>query len=167
MMGVKLSAIVAMSQNRVIGVQGQLPWRIPKDLKWFRSITSGHTVIMGRKTFESMGRVLPNRKNIIISRNPDFQVEGAWVYDSLDKALQNQFEPGKLNQEEVFIIGGSELYRLAFSKLSRIYLTLIHSDFSGDTFFPEFDWKDFIQVSREDHSEPPVSFSFLVLDRRF
>src|SRR4051812_41681791 len=116
-----LSAVVAMSQNGVIGVQGQLPWRLPEDLKWFKKVTSGHSIIMGRKTFESIGRVLPNRENIIISRDSQYQVQGAIVVSSLEGAIE--LCQGK--SDEIFIIGGMQIYQLALPKLDRIYLTTI------------------------------------------
>ncbi len=157
----KLSAIVAMSQNRVIGKDGKLPWHLSEDLKRFRAITTGHPIIMGRKTFESIGRILPNRENIIISRNKDYRVEGARVVNSVETAIQ----PFLKSVEEVFVIGGAEIYQMTLSRLDRIYLTLIHAQIEGDATFPEFDLENFIEVSREDRQEP-LPHSFLVLEKR-
>lgn len=161
----RISAIVAMSENRVIGKQGQLPWRLPEDLKRFRAITLGHAVIMGRKTFESIGRPLPHRENIVITRQKNYSAEGVRVVGSLDDALQTC-----ANQDEVFIIGGGEIYREAFPRIHRLHLTLIHAVIEGDASFPEFSASEFREVSREDKedlSEPdsPILYSFLVLDR--
>lgn len=156
----RISAVVAMSENHVIGKGQALPWKIPEDLKRFRSITQGHPIILGRKTFESIGKVLPDRENIILSRRRDFCVSGAVVLSSLDEALK--YCVGKT--DEAFVIGGAEIYRQALPILDRIYLTLIHQDFEGDAYFPEFPWSDFREVSREERLEP-VPFSFLVLER--
>ena len=162
---VKISAVVAMSENRVIGKGGQLPWRLPEDLKRFRILTTGHTVIMGRKTFESIGRPLPNRKNVVISRQPGFHSEGVVVVHSLDEALQSCGQ-----ESEVFVIGGGEIYRAALQKIQRIYLTLVHSQIDGDAYFPEFDESLFREVSREDcfdsaENQENLKYSFIVLDR--
>jgi len=158
---IRISAIVAMSLNRVIGKNNQLPWKISEDLKRFKTITTGHPIVMGRKTFESIGRVLPHRENIIISRQMGYRVEGAQVVQSLEGAL----ELCKGKTDEVFIIGGAEIYRLALSQTDRLYLTLIHQEIEGDAFFPEFARSEFTEVSREDHQDP-IPYSFLVLDRR-
>jgi dihydrofolate reductase len=155
----QVSAIVAMSKNRVIGRENQLPWRLPEDLKRFKKITMNHPIIMGRKTFESIGRVLPGRANIIISRNSHFQAPGAKVVGSLEDALSLC-----KNEKEVFIIGGAEIYKLAMSRIQRIYLTLVHQEIQGDAFFPAIDPGCFKETSREDFQEP-FSHSYLVLDR--
>ncbi len=157
----RLSAIVAMSQNRVIGNKNQLPWKLPEDLKKFREITSGHPIVMGRKTFESIGRVLPHRENVIISRQAGYHVQGARVVQSLEQAIDYY----QHKEEELFIIGGSEIYRLAFPRIERLYLTLIHQDMDGDTFFPDFKLSEFREISREDHTGQ-FSYSFLILERK-
>ncbi len=149
-----------MSQNRVIGKDGGLPWRLPEDLKRFRALTWGKPVIMGRKTFESIGKVLPGRQNVVISRQTQLQIEGAWVVGSLDQALQIC----QSEATEVFVIGGSEIYRTALPQMKRLYLTLIHQDVDGDAYFPELDWSEWVEVSREDRNEP-MAFSFIVLER--
>jgi dihydrofolate reductase len=155
-----ISAIAAMSENRVIGKGNQLPWHIPRDMKWFRKTTLGHPIIMGRKTFESVNKVLPGRENIIVSRQMDYQVPGGFVVSTLENAL----ELCKGKADEVFIVGGAELYRLALPQLDRLYLTQIHQIIEGDAFFPEFSWDDFKLVSREDYKEE-YSFSFFILER--
>ncbi len=128
-----------MAQNRVIGKDNSLIWHFPDDLKHFKKLTSGHHIIMGRKTFESVGRPLPNRTNIIITRQKDYHAEGCLVADSLDAALALVE-----NDEQPFIVGGAEIYKLALEKANTIELTLIKADYEGDTYFPEFDtsvWK--------------------------
>jgi dihydrofolate reductase len=159
-----LSLIAAMSRNRVIGVNNTLPWNIPEDLKRFRQITVDHPIIMGRKTFASIGRPLPKRTNIVISRDRDLKFEGVKVVGSLEEAVQLASDPQTPGSEEAFVIGGGEIYRQALERSDRIYLTLIGQDFKGDAYFPEFDWKAFREVSREKRSEP-LPFEFLVLDR--
>jgi dihydrofolate reductase len=150
-----LSLIVAMSQNRVIGIDNKLPWHLPEDLKRFRKITSGHPVIMGRKTYESIGRLLPQRENIIITRQKDYQVQGATMAHSLESALAKF----KNSEEEVFIIGGGEIFTQAWSMANKIYLTLVESEVEGDAYFPDLNWDLFKLVNKENHSEP-VAYSF-------
>ena len=160
----RISAIVAMSQNRVIGRAGQLPWKLPEDLKHFRRLTTGHPVIMGRKTYESIGRVLPHRDNIIVSRQVGLAIPGAQVVLSLEKAFQ--LCQGKT--DEIFVIGGAQIYEAAYPFIQRLYLTLIQKEMEGDTFFPVFNPSDFTEVSREERTEEgehPFSYTFLVLDR--
>jgi dihydrofolate reductase len=139
-----ISIIVAFANNRVIGKDNQLIWYLPNDLKHFKAITSGHPVIMGRKTFDSIGRLLPNRKNIIITRNAEYQVEGAHVFNSLEEAI-NSCDQG----EEIFIIGGSEIYGQALALAHKIYLTELLHDFEGDAFFPEINFEEWILISEE------------------
>src|SRR3569833_363373 len=121
-----VSAVVAISENRAIGKDNKLLWYLPNDLKHFKAITSGHTVIMGRKTYESVGKPLPNRRNIIITRR-EISIPGCEVVTSVEKALELC-----ANEEEVFIVGGAEIFRLAMSKTDRIYLTIIHHSFDAD-----------------------------------
>jgi dihydrofolate reductase len=156
----RVSLIAAMSETRAIGVENRLPWNLPEDLKRFRELTSGHAVIMGRKTHESIGRLLPNRRNIIISRQPGYRVEGAMVVSSLEGALA-ACDSG---ESEAFVIGGAEIYRLALPRADRLYLTLIHERIPGDAFFPEFDPGAFRETSREER-EASTRYSFVVLDR--
>jgi dihydrofolate reductase len=156
-----ISGIVAMSQNRVIGREGALPWRLPEDLKRFRAVTWGHPVIMGRKTFESIGKVLPGRRNVIISRQSGMKIDGADVVGSLSQA----FEVCGSEESEIFVIGGGEIYRAALPQMGRIYLTLIHQDIEGDAYFPELTGSEWIEVSREERVDP-IRFSLIVLERK-
>jgi dihydrofolate reductase len=156
-----LSAIVALSQNRVIGRNNQLPWRIPADLQRFKKITSGHPVIMGRKTFESIGKVLPGRKNIIISRQLNYKISGAEVFHSLEESLMAY----KNLPDEVFIIGGAQLYQAALSLYDRIYLTIIHQTVEGDAFFPEISMERYRETAREDYLAEPIPYSYSTLER--
>jgi dihydrofolate reductase len=130
-----ITIICALSENRVIGKDNKLPWHIPEDLKRFRSITSGHVVIMGRKTYESMGRLLPNRLNILVTTNTDYHVEGAVIASSLEDAIAK----AKVHEkEEIFIIGGGQIFTQALPFTDRLYLTIVHKTIEGDTFFPEY-----------------------------
>lgn len=158
----KISIVVAMSENRVIGVENRLPWNIPEDLKRFKKITSGHPIIMGRKTFESIGRILPGRTNIVVTRNRDYRVEGAVVCASLTEALEwAARSPGS---DEVCVIGGGEIFREALPIVDRIYLTVVQWPFEGDVFFPEFPEADFREVGRERLSDSPPA-TLRVLER--
>jgi dihydrofolate reductase len=146
-----------MSSNRVIGVNNTLPWHISEDLKHFKSLTTGHTIIMGRKTYESIGRPLPNRRNIVISRNIEASYEGAEVVHSIEDA----FSICK-NDNEVFVIGGSNIYEQALSLVDYIYITEIKKSFSGDAFFPEINKQMWIESSRENHiTNDGLEFSFV------
>lgn len=146
-----------MSSNRVIGVNNTLPWHISEDLKYFKSLTTGHTIIMGRKTYESIGRPLPNRRNIVISRNTEASYEGAEVVHSIEDA----FSICK-NDNEVFVIGGSNIYEQALSLVDYIYITEIKKSFSGDAFFPEINKQMWIESSRENHiTNDGLEFSFV------
>lgn len=153
-----LSIIVAMSENRVIGREGKLPWNLPEDLKRFRKLTLGHPVIMGRKTHESIGRLLPGRTNIILTQQKNYQVPGARVVDSLEKALTEL-------SDEVFILGGGEIYKQFLPRADRIYLTLVHTHIEGDVIFPEIDHSNFKEVGREYHEGSPP-FSFILFEKR-
>ncbi len=143
----KLSLIVAVAENHVIGNNNQLIWHLPNDLKQFRRLTTGHCIIMGRKTFESIGKPLPNRTSVIISRNPAFKIEGCITVDSLENAIS---EAKKIENEEAFIIGGAEIYRLSLPLVDKIYLTEVHHSFEGDTTFPEIDKSIWQETHRED-----------------
>lgn len=140
-----ISAIVAMARNRVIGVNNQIPWYLPADLRFFKKTTMGHHVIMGRRTFMSIGKPLPGRTNIVVSRNPFFLAEGILVAHSLEEALYMAMESG---EKEAFVIGGGQLYLQAMSYLDKVYITRVDAEVAGDTYFPElspFQWK---QLSR-------------------
>ena len=152
-----VSLIAAMARNHVIGKDNQLPWKLPEDLKRFKAITLGHPIIMGRKTFDSLGRPLPGRENIVLSRRPGLVLPGATVFGSLAEA----FERFAGTDNEVFVIGGAEIYAQALSRADRLYLTRIDADFPGDAFFPEVDWRAFTEVSCEVF-ETPLPHRYLV-----
>jgi len=158
-----ISLIVAMSENRVIGNQGQLPWRLSADLKRFKRLTMGHHIIMGRKTFESIGRLLPGRTTVVITRQRDYDAGGALVAHYLDEAMQLA-----QGDDEAFIIGGAEIYRQAMSKVDRIFLTLVHGDVEGDTYLEELDIDRWTRTSDERHSSDEKNefdYSFRVYER--
>ena len=156
-----ISMIVAVGKNRAIGKNNKLLWYIPNDLKHFKKITSGHTVIMGDKTYESIGMLLPNRKNIVLSLDKNYKVEGAEVRNSLEDVL-NEY---KDNEEEIFVIGGGIIYRLALPFADKLYITLVEdSPKDADTFFPDYsEFKNII--SREDFKENELEYSFLELTK--
>ncbi len=157
-----ISFIVAMSENRVIGVGNRLPWHIPEDLKRFKRITSGHPVIMGRKTFDSIGKPLPGRANIVITRNKDWAVPGVLIVNSLDDAIT--LAEKQTGSNEIFILGGGQIFQEALPRADRIYLTIVHTEIQGDTYFPEFDAKNYKATLEEKHSGSP-SFTFRDLER--
>ncbi len=161
----KLSIIVAVAENGVIGHNNQLIWRLPEDLKMFKRLTSGHPIIMGRKTFESIGKPLPNRTSIIITKNPEFQIEGCITVHSLEEAIEAANE---IEENEAFIIGGAEIYRLALPFADKIYLTEVHHAFEGDTFFPAIDKELWEEVNRTDHDideKHLYKYSFVELEK--
>lgn len=140
--------IAAKSDNNVIGKENDLVWHMPADLKFFMNKTKGHFVIMGRKTFESLGKPLPGRPTIIITRNKDYQVEGCWVVDSIDKAFQ---VAEKENQQDVFILGGAQIYDKTINIADKMFITEIQSTFDGDAFFPSINEEIWKEVAREQH----------------
>jgi len=160
----KISLIVAMDQKGVIGINNALPWRLSADLKYFKSVTMGRPIIMGRKTHESIGKPLPGRRNIIISRNQDYSAEDCEVCHSLAEALTLC-----AGEPEVVVIGGRDIFIKAIDRADRIYLTEVHADVLGDTFFPVFDRLEWREVERQkfpadEKNEYP--HSFVVLDRK-
>jgi dihydrofolate reductase len=140
----RISLIVAMSENRVIGRNNQLPWHLPRDLQHFKRTTLHHTVIMGRKTFESMGKPLPQRRNIVITRDRTYRAAGIEIAHGLDEAISLC-----KNEDEIFIAGGAEIFRQALHGADRMYLTLIHAKIEGDVYFPEVNWKEWTLLSDE------------------
>lgn len=157
-----LSIIAAMSENRVIGNENKLVWNIPEELKRFRELTSGHPIIMGRKTHESIGRVLPNRTNIIITRDKDYKVEGAIIVHSLEEAIElARAQPGS---DEIFVIGGGQIYQQAIPLADRIYLTVVEGNYQGDTFFPDYSGFKNI-ISRKRVNSPEVNYLLIILER--
>ncbi|ROR98844.1 dihydrofolate reductase [Sinobacterium caligoides] len=167
----KLSLIVAMADNGVIGRNNKLPWHLPNDLKYFRSVTMGKPIVMGRKTFESIGKALPGRTNIVVSRNPDFSAEGIRVVDSLFAALTLAESIAVIDgSDELMLIGGAQLYRESLAQADCLYLTKVHSDvIEGDAFFPPIDWQQWSEgevTHHEADDNNPYAYSFCVYTRR-
>jgi dihydrofolate reductase len=154
-----ISAIAAIGKNRELGKDGKIPWKIPGEQKYFREVTMGHPIIMGRKTHESIGRALPGRTNIIITRNSAYQAEGCVIVSSIEKAIE---EARKVDQEEIFIIGGGEIYKLAWQYIGKLYLTIVDAAFDADVFFPEYS-KFSTAVSSEKKSAGKYKLEFLEL----
>ena len=157
---VMISAIAALSENNVIGRGNALPWHIPEDLKFFKSTTSGKPVIMGRKTFDSIGRALPNRLNIVITRS-DVVIPGVRVCQTVARAIDIAQKSGA---EEIMVIGGAQIYEQALPLCNRLYLTRVHAQVDGDTFFPTINLKQWREISC-DRREGNPAFSFVVLER--
>ena len=154
--------IVARSRNHVIGRDNQMPWKISADLQFFKRVTMGHPVVMGRKTWESIGRPLPGRRNIVVSRNTQLQLTGAEVAGSLDEALDRLSESSR-----VFVIGGEQLFKQAFGKADRLYITEIEMDVEGgDTFFEVPDQASWKEIERTPGSEGDITFHFVTLERQ-
>ena len=159
----KLSIVVAMAANGVIGRDNQLPWHLPADLKHFKQLTTGKPILMGRKTWESIGRPLPERTNIVITRDPDYQAAGCVVVHSIDAALR-----AVEHHKEAMVIGGSELYRQVLPDVSTIYLTRVHADIEGDAVFPELDageWREVERTDCEPDENNALAYSFITLVR--
>jgi len=165
----RIAMIWAMANNGVIGRQNKLPWHLPNDLEYFKRLTSGKTVIMGRKTYESIGRPLPNRINIVITRAKDFHAEGIKVVNSLPAALELAAAETLISgAEEVMVIGGAEIYKLCLPLAERLYVTLVHADVDGDARFPEWDRQAYQEIGREDFGADgpnPYDYSFVVFDK--
>lgn len=159
-----ISFIVAMDENRVIGKDNQLPWRLPEDLKFFKRVTMGHPIAMGRKTHESIGRILPGRENIVITRQKDYQIEGCTVVSSIEDFVKYSKKQG----DEIFVIGGAEIFNETFDYSDRLYITLIYEEFAGDTFFPEFDVNKWELMSSEKgikDEKNPYDYEFRIYER--
>ncbi|MGY4384741.1 dihydrofolate reductase [Pedobacter sp. UYP24] len=159
-----VTAVVAIAENNAIGKNNELLWYLPKDLKHFKEITKGHTIIMGRKTFDSIKKPLPHRRNIVITRDQDLKIAGAEVVNSVEGALK--IAEG---DEEVFIIGGAEIYKMALSKTDKIYLTRVHQSFDGDAYFPEINMDLWAETASETHlpdEKHNISFTFSTLERK-
>ena len=166
---VSISMIVAMADNRVIGRKNQLPWHLPHDLKYFKATTMGKPIIMGRKTYESIGRPLPGRSNIVVTTNPDFRAEGVKVVHNIDQALEVAEGVAVVDgAQEIMVIGGAQLYAEMLPRTQRLYLTQVHADIEGDAMFPELDWAQWQQLEREDYlaeGSNPYNYSFIVYRR--
>lgn len=167
---VRLALIAALDENRCIGIGQALPWRLPADLQYFKRITSGKAIVMGRTTYESLGRPLPNRTNIVVTRNPDYAGPiGIRLVHSLEAALALAESIAVVNaQDEALIIGGAEIYAQTLSLVSRMYLTEVETQVEGDASFPAFDRQEWQEISRERHhdADSDLFFSFVVYERR-
>jgi len=164
----KISLIVAVSQNNVIGRDNQLPWHLPEDLQYFKAVTMGKPLIMGRKTFESIGRPLPGRANIVITRNPDWTAEGVEIVADIEAAFacaQNACSVS--GGDEVMVIGGEQIYRSCLARSDRLYLTRVEARVEGDAFFPKLDEDDWQQVAEKmPEKVEKHAYRFLILDRK-
>jgi|TARA_B110000263_G_C15005017_1_gene372330 dihydrofolate reductase len=157
----KISIIVAMSQNSVIGLRNELPWHISEDLKNFKKITLNHSVIMGRKTYYSIGKPLKDRKNIVISRDTSLKIDGVEVVNSLEKAILKTDE-----SSEIFIIGGQQIYSIALPLATHMYITKVNGIFDGDAFFPDYVEDEWREIAREDLiTDKDLRFSFLKYEK--
>ncbi|MFC5284030.1 dihydrofolate reductase [Pedobacter alpinus] len=156
-----LSLIVATDEENGIGKNNQLLWHLPNDLKFFKKVTSGHTIIMGRKTYDSIGKPLPNRRNIVISRQANLQINGVEIYPNLDAAIASC-----KNEEECFVIGGGEIYKQALPFVKQIYLTKVASTFNADTFFPtlnEIEWEVVFKEEHQKDEKHAFDYAFLII----
>lgn len=160
-----ISIIVAVAENNVIGKDNKLPWHLPADLKYFKQTTAGHPVIMGRGTYESLGKPLPGRTNIILTRQPHYQADGCIITGNLESAIAQARNTGT---DEAFILGGGDIFRQALLYARRIYLTRILHHFDGDTFFPELnavDWKLTSEILHQPDEKNKYAFAFQVFER--
>lgn len=157
-----ISFIVAMDESNAIGVNNQLPWHLPADLAYFKKVTMGHPIIMGRKTYESIGRPLPGRENIVITKNMSFHPEGITVVHSIEEAVD------KIKDAEAFIIGGATIFEQSYAYADRLYVTHIHEKFPGDTFFPAIDSSKWQIISKEKgikDEKNPYDYEFVVYEK--
>ncbi|MBW5291237.1 MAG: Dihydrofolate reductase [Candidatus Ruthia sp. Asou_11_S2] len=160
----KLSIIVAMDDNQLIGKNNALPWHLPADLAYFKKTTTGKAVLMGRKTYDSIGRPLPNRRNIIVNRNTKFKADGCEVVGSINAALSLAN-----GDNELMIMGGASFYEQMVNKVDRLYITEVKGKFEGDAYFPEFDRTQFSELSRDSHQADEKNlhaYDFVILDRK-
>lgn len=157
----RISIIAAMAANRAIGINNTLPWHLPEDLKRFKELTMGHHIVMGRKTYDSIGKPLPGRTTVIVTRNMDYAVPGCMAANSLDAALT-----AALGDNEVFFVGGADLYRQVMPIANRIYLTEIQRVYDGDAFFPEFDPKQWQETARDKHQGKDFEYHYVTYDRQ-
>lgn len=165
-----LSLIVAMAENRTIGINNNLPWHLPNDLQYFKKVTMGKPIIMGRKTYESIGRPLPGRRNIVITRQTGYTQAGVDVVSSLSEAIQLGEDIALVEgHEEVFVIGGAEIYQQALNYADRLYITHVLADVEGDAFFPSIDWSQYQEIERKDfkaEGHNPYDYRFSVYDSK-
>jgi len=166
----KIAMIAAMANNRAIGKDNALPWHLPNDLRFFKESTMGKPIVMGRKTFESIGRPLPGRENFVVTLSPNWSHDGVWSVHDLEIALKmatNEAESSGV--EEVMVIGGAQIYKQALPYADRLYLTLVDTTIDGDAFFPEFNSDEWEMVSEECHAsceKNPYDYRFQILDRK-
>lgn len=163
-----INLIVAMAQNRVIGAGGKMPWHLPADLRYFKAVTLGHTLFMGRRTFESIGKPLPGRDNVVLSRDPNYTLPGCTVVSDLAAAL-TPYRGSAAGTPDCFVIGGGQLYAQALPICDRLYVTLIDLAVAGDTYFPEFSFEEFEIISaspQEPDANNPYPYTFYVLSPR-
>jgi len=161
-----ISFIVAMDKNNVIGYQNKLPWHIPNDLRFFKETTMGHTIVMGRKTFESIGRVLPKRKHIVLTTSKKSFPEGVEVVSNIEEIIQLS----KKSEEELFVIGGGVIFKQMLYYADRLYVTVIDESFPGDVYFPEIskdDWKETSKEKGVKNEANPYDYYFIQYDRKF
>lgn len=159
-----ISIIAAVAGNMIIGNNNSLPWNLPADMEYFKETTLGKPIIMGAKTFASIGKALPDRKNIILSFDKNYKAEGCVVVTSIEDALKEVGE-----DEEVMIAGGASIYKQFLPLANRLYLTFIHHDFSGDTYFPKFnidEWKEIKRIDNQPDEKNPYSYSFVILEKK-
>jgi dihydrofolate reductase len=160
-----ISLMWAMDNNRVIGKNNQLPWHLPEDLKFFKRTTIGHSIAMGRKTWDSIGRPLPGRENIVITRNSEFTCEGCTVLNSIEDLL----EYSQQKNDEIFVIGGAEIFKLILPSADKLYLTRIYDEFEGNTFFPVLNMEEWTLLSHEKgikDEKNPYDYEFMIYERR-
>ncbi|AKP47495.1 dihydrofolate reductase [Bacillus smithii] len=158
-----ISLIVAMDENGVIGNENRLPWRLPEDLKFFKRTTMGHVIVMGRKTFESIGKPLPGRKNVVLTKNRSFRADNCTIVHSPEEVLAMNDQYG-----EIFIIGGAEIFRIFLPHAKRMYITKIHHHIAGDTYFPEVNWSEWrIEEKKKGikDEQNPYDYEFLLFSR--
>lgn len=161
-----ISSIVAVSENGVIGKDNKLPWHLPADLKYFKKTTKGHFVLMGRKCFDSIGKPLPGRTNLVLTRNKAFHPEGVVRIHSIDEGIKIAEENG---ETELFILGGADIFRQTLPIIDKLYFNTVHANFEGDTFWPKTDWTQWTLESSEHFpadEENPYPYSFSVFTRR-
>ncbi len=168
-MSIRLAMMAAKASNNVIGRDNKLPWYLPNDLKYFKQVTLGKPIVMGRNTWESLKRPLPGRTNIVISRQPDYVAEGAKVVATLDEALELAGHVAHIDgQDELVVIGGAQIYALALPRAERLYLTEVHAEVPGDTYFPTVDAAQWREIGRDDFQAEgpnPYDYSFVVYQR--
>ncbi|MBS4173195.1 dihydrofolate reductase [Bacillus sp. FJAT-49736] len=159
-----ISFLWAEDKKGIIGKNNQLPWHLPEDLKYFKRTTMGHPIVMGRKTYESIGKPLPGRTNIVLTRDPHFHAEGCLTFKTKNDLLKWIRE----NNDEIFITGGAEIFGLFMEEVDRLYITKIHEDFEGDTYFPPMDWSEWKLISNEKgikNEENPYDYEFQIYER--